>query len=671
MDSQLQNEEEKLQLLRGHRPVVIWGTLTAGKMALEICREMEIVVCAFGDNNIHRHGEMIQDIPILSAVEIKEKYSKAVIMIGIFRQDTEHMVIRQLKKSNKDFVFISYRWIAYFYEMLVIKRKISDKKKFWELQNDIFDDTDWRYGIDRRIITEYRYKITDEAMTDLEKTVLSVYGVKNLYLIIKTEELTDKVLNQIEKVEAYHAVGHMILITDGKKQITAHIGNRLQRIFFYVKVQTGCKKEFLVELQRAKVLYEFADFSSNMFEKLVVRNQNITEQFIYDTLQLYIKGKKDGKIFEQKKPVMVVQIFNGLANQMLIYLFGKFLERYSGKTIIFDDTILSLDVWDKTTNVERVSRWCRNASLEEAEEIVNETRKRNSFYCFSRAEVAEVFQLPIHLLSDYFDDDTWKLYLQKVKKELTTEYVQAFPLGQILLNFGVSVTIMQDFEMPSNFLNVPSCFCFDTHILEWPFTQRSVTNFIVSYNRTAYFMGVWTMGRVRDWLFSNREYVKKTFQFKVPTDERNIKYMKLIRESDAVMIHIRRGDFVQLQTAVSGQYVKDSIKRIIELDGDENVRFFIFSDDLEWCKDNMEELGLEKYKNKTIFIEGNVREKSYLDMYLMSLGEVLIPSPNSTFSYMALLLSSSIKKCVDALQYDYFYRQDKIGKVEIISINDI
>lgn len=669
MNRQLQ--EEQIQILKAPgRPVVIWGTLMAGQMAFEVCRVIGATVSAFGDNNIEKQGCTLRGIKILSTEDVKRIYPDAIIMLGIFGYETEQMICRKLKGESKGFTFISSSWITYFYEVLVKRRRISDKEKLWKVQNNVFHDTEWRYEIDRKVIQEYRYRVTDLDMEDLKRTVSSVYGIKNLCLVIRSEELTDTVLNRIEEVIFHGVVGHMILVTDGKMQLVSGIGEHIQGLFFYVKVQRYCSMQFLEGLQHLNVLYEVVDFPDIFFENPDVKDRNITEQLMYDAVKTFIGEKTDRKVFDQKKPILIVQLFHGLANQMLIYLFGRFLEKYSGKKVVFDDTILAIDISDPTAYMERIGRWCPDFSSDKVEEIVNETKKRNSFFCFSRAEVAEVFRLPICLLSDYFNMESWQVYLHKVKRELMSEYAQPFPLGQILIKAGVDVTVMQDSQMPVNFLNVSNCFCFDTHILGWPFDNMSVTKFIVSYNKSSYYMGVWTMGRIRDWLFNNREYVRKTFRFCIPEDERNTNYIKLIHESEAVMIHIRRGDFAKLGYSVNGQYVKDSVTQIMKSDQTGNIKFFVFSDDLDWCKNNIEELGLDGYSEKTVFVEGNSGKNSYLDMYLMSLGKILIPSPNSTFSYMALLLSSTMEKCIDGLQYEYFYRHNMVKKVKIEDVSN-
>ena len=66
----------------------------------------------------------------------------------------------------------------------------------------------------------------------------------------------------------------------------------------------------------------------------------------------------------------------------------------------------------------------------------------------------------------------------------------------------------------------------------------------------------------------------------------------------------------------------------------------IFSDDIRWCKENRQAMGLDVF-GKVIFVEGNdVDGKNYIDLQLMSMCEGVILS-NSAFSYLAALLNTT------------------------------
>lgn len=68
---------------------------------------------------------------------------------------------------------------------------------------------------------------------------------------------------------------------------------------------------------------------------------------------------------------------------------------------------------------------------------------------------------------------------------------------------------------------------------------------------------------------------------------------------------------------------------------------FVFSDDLTWCREHQEELGFDAFE-KVTFVDGNVRERSYIDLQLMSMCKGMILS-NSAFCYLAALLNTGLE----------------------------
>ena len=68
-----------------------------------------------------------------------------------------------------------------------------------------------------------------------------------------------------------------------------------------------------------------------------------------------------------------------------------------------------------------------------------------------------------------------------------------------------------------------------------------------------------------------------------------------------------------------------------------NAVLYVFSDDIEWCKQNCEAMGLNRFKD-LVFVEGNTGEKSYIDMQLMKNCNIMIVG-NSSFAFLAALLN--------------------------------
>lgn len=117
-------------------------------------------------------------------------------------------------------------------------------------------------------------------------------------------------------------------------------------------------------------------------------------------------------------------------------------------------------------------------------------------------------------------------------------------------------------------------------------------------------------------------------------------YETEICESESVSIHVRRGDYLN-NTRMYGnictlQYYRMAMEKI--MGEKENIRFFVFSDDIAWAKENLSE------KN-VVFVEGGSEDDGYQDMYLMSLCKSNIIA-NSSFSWWAAYLNNNPQKTV-------------------------
>ena len=156
-------------------------------------------------------------------------------------------------------------------------------------------------------------------------------------------------------------------------------------------------------VQTAKLLDEI------FFPQKLDCNIKLTQKKVINSVLKFVHGENSAGragIPEDERPVFIVQLFNGLANQSFMYLFGRYLEEESGKKEIFDDTVLCLDVLDEEENIRRIQGWNKGWCREKIEEFVADTRRKNSFYHYKRAELAEVFDIQVCLLSDYFDEST-------------------------------------------------------------------------------------------------------------------------------------------------------------------------------------------------------------------------------------------------------------------------
>ncbi len=116
-------------------------------------------------------------------------------------------------------------------------------------------------------------------------------------------------------------------------------------------------------------------------------------------------------------------------------------------------------------------------------------------------------------------------------------------------------------------------------------------------------------------------------------------YAEKIRACNSAAIHVRLGD--KLRRGESGftcEYVRHSIRKLLSLA--EGAKFFVFSDNTEWCRKNLPLIDDAEY----IFVEGNTPAQ---DMALMTLCKNVITAA-STFSWWAAWLNENPNKIVIA-----------------------
>ncbi len=118
-------------------------------------------------------------------------------------------------------------------------------------------------------------------------------------------------------------------------------------------------------------------------------------------------------------------------------------------------------------------------------------------------------------------------------------------------------------------------------------------------------------------------------------DDTNAGLLTEISQSQSAFIHIRRGDYLapehikQYGGICTSEYYKKGINLIQQQFI--NPQFFVFSNDISWVKEKMD-------IPNPIYVEKNVGEMSFMDMFLMSYckGAVLA---NSSFSYWGAVLN--------------------------------
>lgn len=118
---------------------------------------------------------------------------------------------------------------------------------------------------------------------------------------------------------------------------------------------------------------------------------------------------------------------------------------------------------------------------------------------------------------------------------------------------------------------------------------------------------------------------------------------KICNEKVSVSLHIRRGDYLSsINSNIHGvcdlEYYKKAISLLNERLGE--TRYFIFSDDIAWVKENLK-------MDNGFYIDSKEKRIPHEDMYLMSLCDHNIIA-NSSFSWWGAWLNKNNEKIVIA-----------------------
>jgi hypothetical protein len=151
-----------------------------------------------------------------------------------------------------------------------------------------------------------------------------------------------------------------------------------------------------------------------------------------------------------------------------------------------------------------------------------------------------------------------------------------------------------------------------------------------------------------------KSILRKEFTLKEKLFVKNQKFLNQIQNTNSVAVHVRRDDYVSIPqndpyNVCDLNYYNNALgvinKKVC------NPVFFIFSDDIEWCKKNI------KTETQTFFVQGN-EDKPYIDLYLYSKCKHAITA-NSTFSWWATWLNKNKDKVVIT---PYYYRKNVIAE---------
>ena len=281
--------------------------------------------------------------------------------------------------------------------------------------------------------------------------------------------------------------------------------------------------------------------------------------------------------------MLKIQFLNGgLANQAFQYIFARYYElSHPGEIMYLDDSYFALNT------------------------------VHNGY------ELEKVFGIKAHMLSEAFDKDVWEYMLEEKKKGKS--------IPQIILESGEDICMVA--ETDNKTFNP-----FNGKILVPNDMSDSDNMQIMPGN--VYYHGYWIK---KNWFEVYKNIFLKEFSFPPIQDDKNKSLLNEIETTNSLSIHIRRRDYVSIGWSWETETFRSMVDIFIR-DASNDWTLFVFSDDIDWCRENSEAMGFGKF-NKTVYVEGNTDGRNYIDMQLMSRCKGMMMS-NSAFCYLAALLNT-------------------------------
>lgn len=230
---------------------------------------------------------------------------------------------------------------------------------------------------------------------------------------------------------------------------------------------------------------------------------------------------------------------------------------------------------------------------------------------------------------DNFADHTFKLDKFNASFSIADEQDvrEAVPGGRTVTNIARRLcrycpTVLQDvanyyLEIQKNYpselmpsacdAGVPHGYHFEPSILD-------ITN-------NAYLDGFW---QTEKYFNEIKSVIRSDLSISEPLTGRGQEVAKLLSETTSVGLHVRRGIYVKLGNALAPSYFESAVSVIAS--NVNNPHFFVFSDDIEWTKNNL------SISYPTTYVTNNYSNTDYEDLRLMGRCDHNIIS-NSTFSW--------------------------------------
>lgn len=154
-----------------------------------------------------------------------------------------------------------------------------------------------------------------------------------------------------------------------------------------------------------------------------------------------------------------------------------------------------------------------------------------------------------------------------------------------------------------------------------------------------YFSGYWQSYK---YYLGIEGHIREALEFVEPLSQANRAILEQGRGRTLIGVHVRRGDFLSSR-AFSEVCDRDYYRAALAATSAEarDPLYLVFSDDLDWCRDNL------AFAGEALFVDWNRNEESYADMRLMVACDAVVIA-NSSFSWWGAWLGEREGRTVAA-----------------------
>lgn len=512
-------------------------------------------------------------------------------------------------------------------------------------------------------------RVRIESVEEFREKIISIKNeyknIERFQLCLRSSLLNERLANEITAVGAIGARNMLRLEVD--EEIAPDILEKIKPVICLIVFIAG-KKDCISRMEEScrtlKIDYRnfLQDRNNIPSNECIVKERTkacLTEKKLIEAMggASGLKQVETEKL-DDTQEVVLIPIGAGLACQIFLYVFAVKIAQMTHRKIILDDSgnYIRNSLAGKEKFVDELM-WNYHIDEKEAVKCAEEAYKVISHFQFEGLELGYIFDLKLPLLSGYFSHDDWSAYIDwscGQKFSQTPEILEKMGYSVSLIRDNVGIKYQNNLISmlyETSFINIYLNDSEDYNKMKWLLDENC---------HNAYLSVLATSGDIKDSLFTKGEWIQSIMRFPALEDAENKKICEEIQKCYSVIIHVRRGEKIYSDWMLDSGYYKAAISEIEKMRRD-GIKYFLFSDSMEWCRENEEELGLNIIKDRLIYVEGNSGRNSYKDLQLMAEGRIMIPSPASGFSVCAMLFGK-FAKCVDK---NIFLERKEIKIVEI------